>query len=134
MTALPSCISMPVKPSQDQSPICPENVPPQVHSQDAPVEEMTVTPDIPVCIQFYTKTCGCDKTQGNRCSTLLTLNYIIDMRAQCRLSHDELDLVLMGFIASAMLDSDGIRDGRHQNTAKRRCVTMSFKHHGFKCL
>ena len=124
--------SIPVEPSQDQSPISSmENVPPQVHSQDAPVEGMTVTPDIPVCTQFYANTCGCDKAHGNPCSTLFTLDYIIDMRAQCSLlSHDELDLVLMGFIASAMLDSDGIRDGRHQNTAKRRRVTMSFKHHG----
>ena len=121
-----------VEPSQDQSPIVPtENVPPQVATQDVPVEGMTVTPDILVCTQFYTNICGCDKAQGNPCSTLFTLDYIIDMRAQCSLlSHDELDLVLMGLIASAMLNSDSIRDGRHQNKAKRRRVTISFKHHG----
>ena len=129
---VPGDNSMPVEPLQVQSPIIPmENVSPQVHSQDVADEGMTLTPDIPVSTQFYTKTCGCDKAQGNPCSTLFTLDYIIEMRAQCSLlSHDELDLVLMGFISSTMLDSDGIRDGRHQNSAKRRRVTMSFKHHG----
>ena len=114
--------SIPVEPTQDQSPIVPtKNVPPQVATQDVPVEGMTVTPNIPVCTQFYTNTCGYDKAQGNPCITLFTLDYIIDMCAQCSLlSHDELDLVLMGFIASAMLNSDSFRDGSHQNTAKRR--------------
>ena len=116
---VPGDNSMPVEPLQVQSPIIPmENVSPQVHSQDVADEGMTLTPDIPVSTQFYTKTCGCDKAQGNPCSTLFTLDYIIEMRAQCNLlSHDELDLVLMGFISSTMLDSDGIRDGRHQNSA-----------------
>ena len=124
--------SMPIEPSQDHSPTLPmENVPPKVHSQNVPDDGMTVTPDIPICTHFYTNTCGCDKAQGNPCSTLFTLDYIIELRAQCSLlSHDELDLVLMGFISSAMLDSDDIRDGRHQNSAKRRRITMSFKHHG----
>ena len=124
--------SMPIEPSQDHSPTLPmENGPPKVHSQDVPDEGMTVTPDILICTHFYTKTCGCDKAQGNPCSTLFTLDYIIEMRAQCSLlSHDEFDLVFMGFISSAMLDSDDIRDGRHQNSAKRRRITMSFKHHG----
>ena len=101
-------------------PLCPQRV---CHIKSIPkmypVEGMTVTPDIPVCTQFYTNTCACDKAQGNLCSTLFTLDYIIDMRAKCSLlSHDELDLVLMGFITSALLDSDSIRDGHHQNTAK----------------
>ena len=80
--------------------------------------------------QFYTKACGCDNAQGNPCSSLFTLDYIIEMHAQhSLLSHDELDLVLMEFISSAMLDSDGIRNGRHQNSAKWSSVTMLFKYH-----
>ena len=102
MTLLPELRgdnSMPVEPLQVQSPIFPmENVSHQVHSQDVADEGMTLTPDIPVSTQFYTKTCGCDKAQGNPCSTLFTLDYIIEMCAQCSLlSHDELDLVLMEF-------------------------------------
>ena len=86
--------SMPIEPSQDHSPtLSMENVPPKVHSQDVPDKGMTVTPDIPICTHFYTKTCGGDKAQGNPCSTLFTLDYIIEMRAQCSLlSHDELIL------------------------------------------
>ena len=106
---------MSVEPLQVQSPFFPmENVSRQVHSQDVADEGMIVTPNIPVSTQFYTKACGCDKAQGNPCSSLFTLDYIIEMRAQhSLLSHDELDLVLMGFISSAMLDSDDIRNGRH---------------------
>ena len=124
--------SMPIEPSQDHSPTLPmENVSPKVHRQDVSDEGMTVTPDIPMCTLFYTNTCRCDKVQGNPCSTLFTLDYIIEMHAQCSLlSHDELDLVPMGFISSAMLDSDDISDGRHQKSAKRRRITISFKHHG----
>ena len=74
--------SLPIEPSQDHSPTLPmENVPPKVHSQDVPDEGMTVTPNIPICTHFYTKTCGCDKAKGNPCSTLFTLDYIIEMRA-----------------------------------------------------
>ena len=38
--------------------------------------------------------------------------------------------MLMGFVSSAMLDSEVVKDGRHQNSAKRRRVTMGYKHHG----
>ena len=50
---VPGDNSMPVKPSQVQSPILPmENVSPQVHSQDVADEGMSITPDIPVSTQF----------------------------------------------------------------------------------
>jgi len=45
------------------------------------------------------------------------------------LSKDELDLMLMGFISSAMFNSD-VKDGRHQNPAKRKHLTMAYKHYG----
>ena len=114
---LPGYNSMPVEPLQVQSPIFPmENVSRQVHSQDVADEGMMVTLNnyTSISTQFYTKACGCDKAQGNPCSSLFTLDYIIEMHAQhSLLSHDELDVVLMGFISSAMLDSDGIRNGCH---------------------
>ena len=36
----------------------------------------------------------------------------------------------MGFISSAMLDSEAVIDGRHQNLAKHRRITMGYMHHG----
>ena len=38
--------------------------------------------------------------------------------------------MLMGFIFSAILDSEAVIDGRHQNPAKCRCITIGYKYHG----
>jgi len=94
-------------------------------------EEMPSTSDVTVCEEFYQRTCGCDKDRGNPCSKQFPVEHFIERRAQCSfLTKDELDLVLMGFISSAMLDSDVVKDGRHVNPAKRRRLTMAYKHHG----
>lgn len=64
-------------------------------------------------------------------NTLFILDHYSELHAQCSLlTHDELDPVLMGFLSSAMLDSDNVKDGRHQKPAKRRCLTISYMHHG----
>ena len=77
------------------------------------------------------RTCGCDKDQGNPCSKQLPLEHYIERRAQCSfLSKDELDLVLMGFVSFAMLGSEVVKNGRHQNPAKCRHVTKEYKHRG----
>ena len=111
---------------------------PPTHNQEAPparsqdaLDDMTVSPDVEVCRQFCSNTCGCNRANGNPCSTLFTLEHYIEMRAQCSLlTHDELDLVLMGFLSSAILDSDEVKDGRHQKPAKRKRLTISYTHHG----
>ena len=36
----------------------------------------------------------------------------------------------MGFVFLTMLDTEAVKNGRHLNPAKRRCVTMGYKHHG----
>ena len=71
--------------------------------------------------KFYLDTFGCDKTKGNSSSELFSLENFIEMRAQCSfLTKDELDLLLMRFTSSAMLDIDTDNNGRHQQPAKRR--------------
>ena len=56
--------------------------------------------------------------------------YCVQQRAQCGfLTKEELDLVLMGFVSSAILDSKVVKDGCHHNPAKCRHVTMGYKHH-----
>ena len=96
-------------------------------------EEIPLTPDVNECEQFYQRTCGCNKDQGNPCSKLFPLQHYIEMRAHCSfLTKGELDLVLMGFISSASLDSEAVKDGRHHNTAKRKRLTMTYKHHGME--
>ena len=118
--AEPSCS---VLPRETQSP--------KSQTYDVTDDNITESPDIQICKQFYTNTCGCDKDQGKSCSSLFPLDHFIELCAQSSLlSHDELDLIIMGFISSAMLDSDSTKDGRHQNPAKRKRLTMSYKHHG----
>ena len=39
-------------------------------------------------------------------------------------------MVLIGFISSAVLDSDAVKAGHHQNPAKRKRHRMEYKHHG----
>lgn len=102
------------------------------HSGPQP-EEIPSTPDMNACEEFYQRTCGCDKNQGHPCSKQFSLDHFIEHRAQCNfLTKNELDLVLMGFVSSAMLDSDAVKDGRHLNPAKRRRLTMAYKHHGIE--
>lgn len=103
------------------------------HAGPQQPEEMPSTPDVTVCEQFYQRTCGCDKIKGNPCSKQIPLEHFIEHRAQCSfLTKDELDLVLMGFISSAVLGTDTVKDGRHTNPAKRRRLTMAYKHHGME--
>ena len=37
--------------------------------------------------------------------------------------------MLMSFVSYAKLDSEVVKDGPHQNPAKRRHVTIGYKHH-----
>ena len=81
-------------------------------------EELTSSPDVTECEQFYQQTCGCNKDHRNPCSKQFTLEHCIQRRAQCSfLTKDELDLVSMDFISSVMMDTEVVKDGRHHNTA-----------------
>ena len=40
-------------------------------------EELTSSPDVTECEQFYQQTCGCDKDHGNPCSKQFTLEHYI---------------------------------------------------------
>ena len=47
---------------------------------------------------------GCDKNKGDTCSKLFPLEHFIEMQAQYSfLTKDELDVMLLGFISSAMM-------------------------------
>ena len=59
------------------------------------------------------------------------LEHFIEMRAQCSfVTKDELDLILMVYISSVMLDSDAVKGGHHLQAAKCRRITTAYKHHG----
>ena len=55
--------------------------------------------------QFASAGCGCSK----KCSDQFSLGYIRDMRAQCYdLTHNELDMVLLGQLAAATNTSEKV--------------------------
>ena len=85
--------------------------------------------ELKLCREFIQSTCGCKKAKGQPCSSLFPLDHYIDLRAQSSLlTHDELDLTLLGCIMCTIITDENIRDGRHKPT-KRRRTSMSFIHH-----
>ena len=53
--------------------------------------------------QFASEGCGCSR----KCSAQFSINHLRDIRAQCyELSHDELDMVLLGQLKASCNDSD----------------------------
>ena len=92
----------------------------------------TIESDYEVCVQFYERTCGCQKADGKPCSSLFTLEHFFDMRSQASLmTHQELDLVLLGSLMTTLHDHDTTAArGRHK-PAKRTKVTSHFMHNGY---
>jgi len=114
------------------------------HSPDTSTSQMVLTPpssidipsieipsessDVKLCQEFVERTCGCDLANGKPCSGLFSLEHYIILRAQSSfLTHDELDLTLLGTIMSTINMDDSIRDGRHK-PAKRKRITMAYMH------
>ena len=68
-----------------------------------------------LCRKFTENTCGCKKINGRPCSTQFSAEYIIEMRAQASLlTHDELDMVILGSLMTTLNRSENIVDGRHK--------------------
>ena len=82
---------------------------------------------------FVNATCGCDLAPDNQpCSGLFSVDHYIKIRAQCSfLTHNDLDMVLLGCIMSTVNIGQHIHDGRHK-PAKRQRITVSFMHEGNK--
>ena len=85
------------------------------------------SPDLPVCEKFVQDTCGCTKADGKPCSSLFSMEHYLELRAQASfLTHDELDLVLMGSIMSTIL-TDDVAWCRHK-PAKRSRIRQLYMH------
>ena len=75
-------------------------------------------------------TCGCSKANGKPCSTLFSEEHYADLRAQAAfLTHEQLDLVILGSVMATIHTDDSILHGRHK-PAKRQKTMMTFMHHG----
>ena len=85
------------------------------------------------CEQFIMKTCGCTKVDGKPCSDLFSAQHYTDLRAQATLlTHEQLDLVIMGSIMSTTNASDDVIHGRHK-PAKRQKTCIAYMHSGQHC-
>ena len=91
--------------------------------------EIEQSAEISKCREFASNTCGCKMANGKPCSGLFSVEQFIEFRAQCSfLTHEQLDLVLMGSILSTVNACDkGV--GHHQ--AKRQRITVTFMHRGY---
>ena len=88
--------------------------------------------DYDICVEFYERTCRCKKADGRPCSSLFPLEHYVDMRGQASLmTHQELDLVLLGSLMTTIHDHDTtVARGRHK-PAKRAKITSHFMHNGY---
>ena len=84
------------------------------------------------CDKFLLVTRGCTLTNGKPCSSLFSREYLIDTRAQSfLLSREQLDILLLGSVASTVCDDDdvGVRSGHRP--AKRQRRTIEYMHKGY---
>ena len=88
--------------------------------------------DHELCVEFCEQTCKCRKADGKPCSTLFSIDHYEEMRSQSyTLTHDELDLVLMGSLVSTLHNQeDTVARSRHKSV-KRQKITSCFMHNGY---
>ena len=69
---------------------------------------------------------------GKPCSTLFSREYFIDTRAQSfLLSREQLDMLLLGSIASTVCDDDDVGARSDHRPAKRQRTTIDYMHKGY---
>ena len=131
-TATPSMVCSPSS-NSDPSPRSKKDIAKEKELTRLKQWESEQTAELEKCVKFTQETCGCTLAHGNKpCSTLLPLGYYVDYRAQVfLLSREQLDMVLLGSIASNIHEDDdvGTRSGRR--AAKRLRTSMEYKHKGY---
>jgi len=103
---------------------------------ERPVEELVSlgpnnnNPDVQVCKTFIEHTCKCTLAKGSPCSSVFPLEHYVSHRIQAAdLTHDELDLVILGSLTSVVNTADNIKDGKHK-PVKRKRTFCNFQHNG----
>ena len=92
-----------------------------------------LTDDKKLCAEFVAHTCGCKKADGRKpCSSLFPVQHYVDVRGQAAfLTHNELDMVLLGSVMSTVLDSNhAVGDHSHKSTKWRR-ICSNYMHNGY---
>lgn len=93
-------------------------------------ESVNNNPDVEICKAFVNNTCGCTLAKGSPCSSIFPLDYYVSHRLQAAdLTHNELDLVIMGSLMSVVNKGNDIKDGKHK-PVKRKRTLCNFQHNG----
>lgn len=83
-----------------------------------------------MCKTFVENACGCTLVKGSPCSNSFPSDYYISHRLQTAdLTHNELDLVIMGSLTSVVNMGDNIKDGKHK-PVKRKHTFCNFHYNG----
>ena len=84
------------------------------------------------CDKVLLATCECTLANGRPCSTLFSRQYLMDTRAQTfLLSREQLDMLLLGSVASTVCDDDDVGQRSGHWPAKRQRTTIDYMHKGY---
>ena len=98
----------------------------------ASIEPDNDNQDVTVCKKFIEDTCGCTLAKGSPCSATFPLEHYVTHRMQAaELTHNELDLVILGSLMSIINTGNNIKDGAHK-PVKRKRTFLSFQHNGYQ--
>ena len=75
--------------------------------------------------RFLAKGCSCSLSSGSPCHTTFTASQLQAARDECRqLTHDELDLVVMGQLRALCQNDPVTQKSKAKNTYRRRSTTL----------
>ena len=94
--------------------------------------ESELVSELSKCDKFLLATCGCTMANGKPCSSLFSRQYLTDTRAQSfLLSREQLDMLLLGSVASTVCDDDDVGQRSGHRPAKRQRTTIDYMHKGY---
>ena len=81
--------------------------------------------------KFMTSGCGCSQFDGKECSIQFTNEHVSQARGCClELSHNELDMVLLGQLQAFSISQDRVHRWPHLVGTERKKLYCNYSHHG----
>lgn len=105
-----------------------------VHTADDQVTVSSLPTDVDernLVSSFMESGCGCIKVNGGSCSQQFSLQHVTSVRESCvELSHNELDLAIMGQLVAGMNTSSSVSVVSRHSEADREKIYSTFSHQG----
>ena len=103
---------------------------PTVSSVDYDVRNVDTQED-DLVTKFMTSGCGCSQFNGKECSIQFTNEHVSQARGRClELSHNELDMVLLGQLQAFSISEDQVHRWPHLAGTERKKLYCNYSHHG----